>query len=313
LSLVIPILDKVKGIRVAFPPAGQARQDIGLPAFLSKGLRYRLWTELASRNEDACWREMDRILRLGELVDYRWHPSGHVDVHSEGSIALEQALRQLPRTENRLSKLQSAIHCAEPIRLIRHLADRRLVEVLDLLETTLGDPNMPTRSKYSPFGRAYVDRLISDAKFSETALRRSLLEVVGGLQVLLKRRMEWSVRDRLVDLGFMGPQQGAIYTYTPPQFVESIAYAETRLRCLEAAIAVERFRLGTGRLPQRLDELVPLYLEAVPVDPFSQIPVILRVEKGVCWIDGVGTDRVHEPGKASADDIRVSVDPEARD
>ena len=39
------------------------------------------------------------------------------------------------------------------------------------------------------------------------------------------------------------------------------------------ALALERFRLATGGLPETLDQLVPEYLEAVPVDPFEGNPI----------------------------------------
>ena len=40
-------------------------------------------------------------------------------------------------------------------------------------------------------------------------------------------------------------------------------------RLATTALALERFRITTGRLPEGLDELVPDYLEAIPVDPFD--------------------------------------------
>jgi hypothetical protein len=39
------------------------------------------------------------------------------------------------------------------------------------------------------------------------------------------------------------------------------------------AVAVERYRLTTGKVPDQLQELVPQYLELVPVDPFDEQPI----------------------------------------
>ncbi len=39
------------------------------------------------------------------------------------------------------------------------------------------------------------------------------------------------------------------------------------------ALAIERYRLATGKLPERLEELVPQYLNAVPIDPFDGQPI----------------------------------------
>jgi hypothetical protein len=35
------------------------------------------------------------------------------------------------------------------------------------------------------------------------------------------------------------------------------------------ALAIERYRLATGTVPDRLEQLVPRYLEQVPIDPFD--------------------------------------------
>jgi hypothetical protein len=50
-----------------------------------------------------------------------------------------------------------------------------------------------------------------------------------------------------------------------------------RLRCARVALAVERFRLKEGRLPDSLEQLKPAFLEAVPEDPFDGKP--LRYKK----------------------------------
>ncbi len=39
------------------------------------------------------------------------------------------------------------------------------------------------------------------------------------------------------------------------------------------ALAVERYRLTTGRVPEHLEELVPQYLKQVPLDPFDGKPL----------------------------------------
>jgi len=48
---------------------------------------------------------------------------------------------------------------------------------------------------------------------------------------------------------------------------ETDAHDTGLIRAARAGLAVERYRLATGELPPRLDDLVPEYLEAVPTDP----------------------------------------------
>jgi hypothetical protein len=46
-----------------------------------------------------------------------------------------------------------------------------------------------------------------------------------------------------------------------------------RLRSARAGIAVERFRMANGRLPDSLEELTPKWLDTVPADPFDDKPI----------------------------------------
>jgi hypothetical protein len=63
------------------------------------------------------------------------------------------------------------------------------------------------------------------------------------------------------------------------------------LRCSIAALAVERYRLGEGRWPTGLAELVPRYLASVPVDPFSGQPLQLKpFEEGIAITSIGGSD-----------------------
>ncbi len=67
--------------------------------------------------------------------------------------------------------------------------------------------------------------------------------------------------------------------------VEQIGMMEVRvigqMDCARAALGVERFRMAEKRLPETLEELVPKFIEAVPIDPFDGKPLrYKRLEKG---------------------------------
>jgi hypothetical protein len=49
--------------------------------------------------------------------------------------------------------------------------------------------------------------------------------------------------------------------------------ARAHLDLARTALAVERYRLATGRLPDQLENLVPQYLDRVPTDPFNARPI----------------------------------------
>lgn len=96
--------------------------------------------------------------------------------------------------------------------------------------------------------------------------------------------------------GLSGPQQTARFREVEDRLhklsmlhlvAQLIAPAVTRhgeldQRChahldlARTALAIERCRLATGKVPERLDDLVPKYLEQVPLDPFDGQPIRYR-------------------------------------
>jgi hypothetical protein len=71
-----------------------------------------------------------------------------------------------------------------------------------------------------------------------------------------------------------------------------------QLSCAETALAIERYRLKYGRLPDSLDRLVGEFIDKVPLDPFDGKPMRYRKLEG----DGgytlyiIGEDGVDDGG-----------------
>ncbi len=69
-----------------------------------------------------------------------------------------------------------------------------------------------------------------------------------------------------------------------------------QLRAARVALAVLRYRLATGSLPDTLTELVPTYLESIPDDPFDGRPLRYeKLETGFV-VYSVGEDRRDDGG-----------------
>lgn len=71
---------------------------------------------------------------------------------------------------------------------------------------------------------------------------------------------------------------------------------EAQIRCVVAAIACERYRLERGSWPKSWSELVPEYLEAEPVDPFTGKALLMKVAGGVLTVYSVGEDIADDGG-----------------
>jgi len=85
-------------------------------------------------------------------------------------------------------------------------------------------------------------------------------------------------------------------TYFWPSMIQVMQSNEARLSVVHTALAVERFRLSEGGLPYELLELVPKYLDTVPEDPFTELPLAyLQIDKGY-RVYSVGMNFVDEHG-----------------
>ena len=72
--------------------------------------------------------------------------------------------------------------------------------------------------------------------------------------------------------------------------------AATSLLCAITAVAAERFRLANRRWPRNLEELVPTYLKAVPLDPYCGQPLRLIRKNSALIIYSVGENQIDDDG-----------------
>jgi hypothetical protein len=101
----------------------------------------------------------------------------------------------------------------------------------------------------------------------------------GRFNPIVRARVWWQSR---------GPHQTAAMKH-------KIAIAHTHL--LEVELALRFYQSEQGRVPIRLDELVPSYLSKVPPDPFSGRPLSYRPQ-GTNWLlYSVGPDGVDDGGQ----------------
>jgi hypothetical protein len=77
---------------------------------------------------------------------------------------------------------------------------------------------------------------------------------------------------------------------------------EARRQMVLAALALRRWQLRHGALPDRLDQLVPEFLRAAPRDPMDGAPLCYRRElAGVFTLYSVGANERDEGG--AGDDL----------
>lgn len=117
-----------------------------------------------------------------------------------------------------------------------------------------------------------------------------MLERVGTAiqhdQIYAQHAYGWQARIRFLP----------IFDFDTERFkrMEGVSFAQIRL--LECDLAARCFQQQHGAPPERLDELVPGWLPAAPLDPFSGRPLIYRREANGFLIYSVGPDQIDDGG-----------------
>jgi len=90
--------------------------------------------------------------------------------------------------------------------------------------------------------------------------------------------------------------------------IESSYESSLRLRLCAAAVAIERFRLDhDGALPQSVDELYPLYLKTIPVDPVTGVPLIIDPADGEYTIRAKSDQYYFDIGALEIENARITI------
>jgi type II secretory pathway pseudopilin PulG len=84
------------------------------------------------------------------------------------------------------------------------------------------------------------------------------------------------------------------------------AECSARVRLATTALAIERFRLAQGRLPENLNGLTPQFLSAVPSDPFDGASLRYHRLAKSYVIYSVGRDGHDNGGREQPSDAKSS-------
>jgi hypothetical protein len=205
----------------------------------------------------------------------------HAAVH-----ALERALGQGEGHEAALRKIQSLLddEAIQPLQLVGARAERWTVDqCLRVIEA--GEFNYAAYGLRTPPGPAGLYERLERlrARACHAAYLRYLNECVEIAKLPPEQQAERLARveqmcPQKVPATIEGLTRGGDYTTLARNFHRDVA----RVRCAIAGVAAERYRLENGRWPDRLEDLVPRYLSAVPSDPSDAQPLrYRRTEDGV--------------------------------
>jgi hypothetical protein len=152
-----------------------------------------------------------------------------------------------------------------------------------------GIPFQPLLALYKAVGMADSDAIIYLDLMDEN---------IKITRLPLHQRQEAA---KAVDVRFQSTSRVHVLLYVMMPAMARITTIDTRniaqLLTARVALAIERFRLAAGKLPDALVDLVPAYLDAVPKDPFDGNELrYKRLEVGFV-VYSIGEDLIDDGGK----------------
>ncbi len=203
---------------------------------------------------------------------------------------LEQSLNATTLTDGQLAELDQALAAtAGTLDLTQTLITERCIMI-----ETCRDPFLMTGSAQGAGPRmlpGMTSTAISDTlDYMENCIEVSKLpppQRLTRFQEATKRMEDLSFVHFMIKM--IAPSLGRV--------AQLDARARSHLDLARTALAIERYRLATGKVPERLEELVPQYLKEVPIDPFDGQPIrYRRMEPGYC-LYSIGEDGQDNGGK----------------
>lgn len=181
----------------------------------------------------------------------------------------------------RMATAASAIHILENSLRVGTLSDKTLKKIDDTLAKYLKSHSM----KWALWSeRVLLNTMLDRVRSAIRIPGASLFVGTYGNQQRMAEMYGWLIKagdDPIKLLAARNKVDFELSTLSKTLGLTSLFPPATRsitlhLRCLaeiqaaRIAIAAERFRLSTGEFPTTLDQLVPEFLQEIPVDPFDQ-------------------------------------------
>jgi hypothetical protein len=207
---------------------------------------------------------------------------------------LERILRAKPLKEAQLSSLAKSFqHTEIPDAMERAMAGEECFGIWLFSQAMHPASNSSRRELY------IIMKLTGymDADFNEY-LKLMEEEIATG-RMPLPQRLD-AAKNLDMTVGAVSPKLHLLTSIMIPNYYQAqLAQADdvARIHLTLVAIALERYRLAhNDQLPDMLQELVPVYLPAVPADPFDGKPVHYQMLSKGYLIYSIGEDGVDNGG-----------------
>ena len=209
-------------------------------------------------------------------------------------------------SDDELAQMQSALRAADDEEaLTRALIGERVMTLVAFDHPVQMAPGIRQADEWFPGGSAVASGLLRMAS-TASGLREKYLSLMG--QVIDASRNPSP--DALSRIKQIGERANSDHSWLPMFSVNQIApnfyRAEVQLahnsavvRSAGTTLAVERWRLANGRMPESIGQLVPAFLPAVPLDPYNGQPLRYKPGEDGYQVYSVGEDLIDNGGDDS--------------
>jgi len=240
-----------------------------------------------------------------------------LELHESGTQILVKLLDQTKLPEEVLKRLQEQefAPCAPSVlRLSAAMNGFYAYERKLLLGPMNGEPPvpawyLPARSQSWMFFKPNATLRLFSESFRELKSETSQIVFMRSDQIITRLGKRLSTNGLFTGSNRSGDDYFATRIRFYNALPDRLALARARHAVTLTLFAVRRFVLRESRLPAKLEDLKPKYLEELPVDPFSAEPVRYNAKRG--WIYSVGTDLRDEGGRQQSPPLSDAHEPTA--
>ena len=126
-------------------------------------------------------------------------------------------------------------------------------------------------------------------------------------QIITAARRPWPEPwDAIVDNALKAEEKPSRLISSSAASVRLTTQALVAVRCTILAIVIERYRRSHGELPSSLDEVLPTYINSIPLDPFTGKKLLYSHDEETYVVYSTGINRQDDGGsiKSKADEKR---------
>jgi hypothetical protein len=162
----------------------------------------------------------------------------------------------------------------------------------------------------------WMDRFVAAFKIESPKERALAMETVqDDLHAMVGRSKEpWSIARAVASRRRASEKIGDIFVALMMPAISAVFQAEARIKTnddlLVIGLALARYKAEQGKYPEKLEQLVPSILKALPADAFASTPFVYKKRGNGYLLYSLGANQTDEGGKGydqDGDDLVIEI------